>query len=123
MDKSVSEMRRLVEALKDAKEGTQEYRDIISELNRRYDDYLPKLLDEADGYNEVALAAGKAEQAIRNKARADVVAEGRAAIEKEFGKALGKSFAVNSSTTIVHSVGKVIWWLSNLPQLFRKKKK
>lgn len=39
------------------------------------------------------------------------------------GKALGKSFAVNSSTTIVHSVGKVIWWLSNLPQLFRKKKK
>lgn len=91
MDKSVSEMRRLVEALKDAKEGTQEYRDIISELNRRYDDYLPKLLDEADGYNEVALAAGKAEQAIRNKARADVEAESRAAIEKEFGKALGKS--------------------------------
>ena len=39
------------------------------------------------------------------------------------GKALGKSFAVNSSTTIVHSVGKGIWWLSNLPQLFRKKKK
>lgn len=39
------------------------------------------------------------------------------------GKALGKSFAVNSSTTIVHAVGKVIWWLNNLPQLFRKKKK
>lgn len=90
MDKSVSEMRRLVEALKDAKEGTQEYRDIISELNRRYDDYLPKLLDEADGYNEVALAAGKAEQAIRNKARADVEAESRAAIEKEFGDSLRK---------------------------------
>lgn len=90
MDKSVSEMRRLVEALKDAKEGTQEYRDIISELNRRYDDYLPKLLDEADGYNEVALAAGKAEQAIRNKARADVEAESRAAIEKEFGNSLRK---------------------------------
>ena len=39
------------------------------------------------------------------------------------GKALGKGFAVNSSTTIVHAVGKVIWWLSNLPQLFQKKKK
>ncbi|MBO5322617.1 MAG: hypothetical protein J6A88_00735 [Oscillospiraceae bacterium] len=39
------------------------------------------------------------------------------------GKALGKGFAVNSSTTIVHTVGKVIWWLSNLPQLFRRKKK
>ena len=39
------------------------------------------------------------------------------------GKALGKSFAVNSSTTIVHAVGKTIWWLGNLPQLFRRKKK
>ena len=39
------------------------------------------------------------------------------------GKALGKGFAVNSSTTIVHTVGKVIWWISNLPQLFRRKKK
>ena len=38
------------------------------------------------------------------------------------GKALGKSFAVNSSTTIVHTVGKLICWLSNLPQLFRRKK-
>ena len=39
------------------------------------------------------------------------------------GKALGKGFAVNSSTTIVHNVGKIIWWLGNLPQLFKKKKK
>jgi len=39
------------------------------------------------------------------------------------GKALGKGFAVNSSTTIVHAVGKVIWWLGNLPLLFRRKKK
>ena len=38
------------------------------------------------------------------------------------GKALGKSFAVNSSTGIVHAVGKVIAWFSNLPQLFKKKK-
>ena len=39
------------------------------------------------------------------------------------GKAMGKTFAVNSSTTIVHAVGKTIWWLGNLPQLFRRKKK
>ena len=39
------------------------------------------------------------------------------------GKALGKSFAVNSSTTIVHLVGRVICWLSNIPMLFKGKKK
>ena len=36
------------------------------------------------------------------------------------GKAIGKSFAVNSSTTIVHSVGKIIDWFHRLPELFRR---
>lgn len=39
------------------------------------------------------------------------------------GKAIGKTFAVNSSTNIVHFVGKVIWWLSDLPTAFRQHKK
>ena len=38
------------------------------------------------------------------------------------GKAIGKSFAVNSSTNIVHSVGKLIYWLHNFPQPGKKKK-
>ena len=39
------------------------------------------------------------------------------------GKAIGKTFAVNSATEIVHSVGKLIYWLENVPELFRSKKK
>ena len=39
------------------------------------------------------------------------------------GKAIGKSFAVNSCTEIVHTVGRVIHTLHNRPQLFRKKNK
>ena len=39
------------------------------------------------------------------------------------GKAIGKSFAVNSCTSIVHGVGRVIHALRNFPKLFRKKKK
>ncbi len=39
------------------------------------------------------------------------------------GKAIGKTFAVNSSTTIVHSVGKLIYWFSNVPKRFASKKK
>ena len=38
------------------------------------------------------------------------------------GKAIGKTFAVNSSTKIVHFAGKVIWTLGNFPKLFSGKK-
>ncbi len=38
------------------------------------------------------------------------------------GKAVGKTFAVNSSTFIVHSVGKLIYWFSSLPTRFSEKK-
>ena len=39
------------------------------------------------------------------------------------GKAIGKSFAVNSCTNIVHGVGKMIYTMHNFPKMFRKKKK
>lgn len=37
------------------------------------------------------------------------------------GKAIGKSFAVNSCTQIVHTVGKVIFWFRNLTGFSGKK--
>ncbi len=39
------------------------------------------------------------------------------------GKAIGKSFAVNSCTSIVHTVGRIVYTLRHLPELFRKRKK
>ena len=39
------------------------------------------------------------------------------------GKAIGKTFAVNSCTEIVHFAGRTIHTLQHLPELFRKKKK
>ena len=38
------------------------------------------------------------------------------------GKAVGKTFAINSGTTIVHTVGKIVWFFRNIPELLRKKK-
>ena len=38
------------------------------------------------------------------------------------GKAIGKTFAVNSATTIVHSVGKMIYWSSHVSELLRFRK-
>ena len=38
------------------------------------------------------------------------------------GKAVGKTFAMNSCTLIVHTAGKLIHFLHHIPALFRKKK-
>lgn len=38
------------------------------------------------------------------------------------GKAIGKTFAINSSTKIVHGVGRTIYAFGHLPDLFKKKK-
>jgi CBS domain containing-hemolysin-like protein len=39
------------------------------------------------------------------------------------GKAVGKTFAMHSSTKIVHSVGKLLYTMHTLPKLLSKKKK
>ena len=39
------------------------------------------------------------------------------------GKAIGKNIAVSSATQIVHGVGRIIYFLNNIPALFRKNKK
>ncbi|MBO5953569.1 MAG: hypothetical protein J6Q53_05580 [Oscillospiraceae bacterium] len=38
------------------------------------------------------------------------------------GKAVGKTFAINSCTAIVHGVGRMIYRLHHIPDLFRRKK-
>ena len=39
------------------------------------------------------------------------------------GKAIGKTFAMQSCTKIVHSVGKIVWAFHHLPQMMKKRKK
>ena len=39
------------------------------------------------------------------------------------GKAIGKSFAVNSCTSIVHTVGRIVYTLHHLPDMLRKRNK
>ena len=37
------------------------------------------------------------------------------------GKAVGKTFAINSCTKIVHTVGKLVWGIRNFPKWIKKK--
>ena len=39
------------------------------------------------------------------------------------GKAIGKTFAMNSCTDIIYLVGQLIYWLRQFPQMFKGKKK
>ena len=39
------------------------------------------------------------------------------------GKAIGKTVAMNSCISIVHTAGRVIYWFQSLPSLLKKKKK
>lgn len=39
------------------------------------------------------------------------------------GKAIGKTYAIKSCTSIVHSVGKFLWAMKHIPELLKKKKK
>ena len=39
------------------------------------------------------------------------------------GKAIGKTFAINSCTQIVSGVGKIIYFFRHIPELYNKKKK
>jgi len=38
------------------------------------------------------------------------------------GKAIGKTFAINSCTQIVSAVGRIIYTINHIPELFKKKK-
>ncbi len=39
------------------------------------------------------------------------------------GKAIGKTYAINSCTGIVHGVGRFIWAIKHIPELLKRKKK
>ena len=94
----------LVHRLKEAQQGTQEYRDAITDINRKYGDYLPNLLSEKNSYEDIAEAAEKAKEAIMAKARASAFEQGQAAIEDSYGKKYTKTF--NSLRDLIVTVSK-----------------
>lgn len=106
-DKAVNDLDRLVSNLKKANRGSQEYRETISELNRKYGEYLPNILKEADSYEKVEAAANAAAIAIRNKAKANAFEKGSAAIEDDMGADLTKrTSAFRSALTNMPAISK-----------------
>lgn len=95
----------LVKKLESATEGSQNYRDAIHELNRRYGDYLPNLITERDTLDEIRIAADAAAESIRNKAQASALAEGKEKIVEKYGKSLNErqSAIINNLRALIPS--------------------
>lgn len=86
MNRTLDGFDKLVSKLEQATEGSQDYRNAIHELNSKYGEYLPNLLNEKNAYDEIARSADAARIAIQNKAYASGMAAGREKIDKKYGE-------------------------------------
>lgn len=85
-DKSVETFQRLAKQLKNSTEGSQAYRDAISQLNRQYGDYLPNLLNEKNALTEILAVENEVTNAIYARAKAYASEEGMRKIEDKYGE-------------------------------------
>ena len=90
-DKAVAGFKDLVNQLRSATEGSQNYRDAISKLNNQYGEYLPNLLNEKNALMEIAKAEETVTNAIYARARAYAEAEGLQKIEDKEGKKMSEA--------------------------------
>ncbi len=90
-DKAVKGFKDLVDQLRMATEGSQNYRDAISKLNNQYSDYLPNLLNEKNALLEIAKAEREVTNAIYARARAYAESEGIQKIEEKEGKKVSQA--------------------------------
>lgn len=84
-EKSAETFKKLADQLKNSTEGSQAYRDAISELNRQYGDYLPNLLNEKNALTEILRVENEITNAIYARAKAYASEEGEKKIIDEFG--------------------------------------
>lgn len=87
VDSAVSKFDELSKALFDSAEGSQKYRDIISQINRQYGEYLPNLLNEKNALTELKANYDLVTDAIYNKAKAQAYEKGATKIQEEFSGA------------------------------------
>lgn len=75
----------LVNKLEHATEGSHDYRDAIHQLNSKYGEYLPNLLNEKNAYEEIAASADKARESINRKFYENARTKGLDKIQEKYG--------------------------------------
>lgn len=111
----------LVKKLRDATEGSQDFRDAISALNNQYSEYLPNLLNEKNALDEVAAAENRVKAAIMGRAKAMREQEGMMKIGEKFDVDMNKAVKqIEDSYALRYSRDTANNFVSNLIESFRK---
>lgn len=84
-DNLVNGYKDLVDALSKAEQGSQNYRDAISKLNNKYEEYLPHLYSEKMTLDEIKASEDAVTNAIYARAKAYAWEEGQRKIEDKYG--------------------------------------
>lgn len=85
---SVSKFQTLVESLRSATVGSEDYRNAISRLNNQYGEYLPNLLNEKNALDEIARAEDEVVGKIMARQKLYALEEGTQKLEAKYGKNL-----------------------------------
>lgn len=91
--RSINDFDKLVDRLTKATRGSQKYRDAISELNNKYGDYLPNLLNEKNALDEIAKSYDRVTNAIYSQAKAYAYEEAARKLEEKQGVKLSDRMA------------------------------
>ena len=83
---------KLLGRLQQAKQGSQEYADIVAEINRRYADFLPEQLKVSQSYDEIAKSVRGVKTALMEKARAEAYSAGITQIESHFADTMKEEY-------------------------------
>lgn len=75
---------RLVSQLKEAEWGTQEYADIVKQINSSYGQYLDNLFSEAEAYENIAASVNKVTEAIVKKVQNQAYEQKVSAVTGEY---------------------------------------
>lgn len=67
IDRQATGMNLLFDAVKNSNEGSKKRKDLIKEINELYGQYLPHLLSEKSGIEEIETAQNRANQALRTE--------------------------------------------------------
>lgn len=91
-DASVASLDLLLIRLKNANQYSKEYKDIIGEINKKYGEFLPNLLQESESYSEIEAKLKGVTAAIYERAKALAYSQSVARLESELSETISKSY-------------------------------
>lgn len=83
INSEISELDLLFSRLKSTNEGTQERKNLIEEINKKYGDYLPNLLNEKSTLEDIEKAYSAVSEAIKEEIRLKVIRKKAESLKEE----------------------------------------